>query len=123
MIITVITDAIGKNRPPCQEPIQVAAGLKMRAAQHGAYERKRRGIPIDQCGDRSSHQVDGKNVCLRHAGSLALAHVMAMNQTALHEPTVHWRSTIADATQAARAGHDALVTNAVRPQLEPRDVD
>lgn len=71
---------IGAYRPLCETTIRVAAGIKTTAAQRGAYQRKRLGVPVDQCGARSDFRVNGKPICRAHAGQLALAHLLAESQ-------------------------------------------
>jgi hypothetical protein len=75
MIIKPVRE-IGKNRPLCTTKIRVAAGLKTHAAQRGAYQRKRLGVPVDQCGAVSDFIVDGEPTCRTHASAMALNHII-----------------------------------------------
>lgn len=75
MKITPLTE-IGSNRALCAFKIHVAAGLKTTAAQRGLYQRKRLGVPVDQCGKRGDFRVDGEVRCRAHAGHEALNHLL-----------------------------------------------
>jgi len=68
--------AIGAGRPPCEQEIRVAEGLKTRCAQHGAWRREQAGLPINQCGSRSDFIVDGSPRCRAHAGQMALNYLI-----------------------------------------------
>lgn len=75
MIITAIVTSSGSDRPACVETIHIAKNTA--AANHAADVRRRKKIPIDQCGERASHMIDGRPTCIRHAGTAALNHVIA----------------------------------------------
>lgn len=75
MKIKPVTE-IGSNRPLCTMTIRVAAGLASNSAKYGAGQRKRRGVPIDQCGARGDFLVDGEPRCRPHAGQEALRHLL-----------------------------------------------
>ena len=75
MKITPVKE-IGNRRPLCEVKIRVAAGLKTSAAQRGAYQRKRLGVPVDQCGARADFLIDGQPTCRPHAGAAALNHLL-----------------------------------------------
>lgn len=75
MIIKPVSE-VGADRSLCVHQVRVAAGLSTRSSQHGAYERKRKGVPIDQCGKRSDFLVDGQPICRAHAGQMALAQML-----------------------------------------------
>jgi hypothetical protein len=75
MKITPVRE-IGNRRPLCTTTIRVAAGLKTTASQRGAYNRKRLGVPVDQCGARADFIVDGAPTCRPHAGAAALTHML-----------------------------------------------
>jgi hypothetical protein len=68
---------IGAHRPLCQHQVRVAAGLKTDASQRGAYQRRRLGVPVDQCGRRGDFTFDGRVLCRAHAGAEALRLMLA----------------------------------------------
>jgi hypothetical protein len=70
-------DEVGANRPQCVHTIQIDADLKTNAARYSASERRRKGLPIDQCGQRASFIVDDRALCRPHAGQVALDHMLA----------------------------------------------
>jgi len=75
MKITPLTE-IGAHRPLCTFTIHVAAGGLTEAAKRSAYQRKRLGVPVDQCGKRGDFRVDGAVRCRNHAGHEALNHLL-----------------------------------------------
>ena len=70
---------IGSHRPLCTAKIRVAAGLKTDASQRGAWQRKRLGVPVDQCGHRADFLLNGAPTCRPHAGARALEILLEKN--------------------------------------------
>ncbi len=67
---------VGRERPLCTFKIRLAEGLKTNSAQFGAFERKRKGIPVDECGKTGDFLVDGDPRCRAHAGQAALRYLV-----------------------------------------------
>lgn len=66
--------ASGADRPLCTHGVRVPKGMS--TTLHRRHERERRGVPIDQCGERASYMVDGRARCTSHAGQQAVTHLL-----------------------------------------------
>lgn len=62
----------GASTPHCVAQVKVSS-VDTVTRRGRAYRQEQRGLPIDQCGDYATWTVDGRPLCLPHAGRAALA--------------------------------------------------
>lgn len=63
---------VGRNKPLCEATVRVSEKMTITRAQRELEARlKHRAVEV--CARRATHMVDGRPLCLAHAGLAALA--------------------------------------------------
>lgn len=60
-----------RRHVPCEHCVTVAAG-ETGAKRRRMRRQELRCLPLDQCGNPSTYQIDGRPLCSAHAGRRAL---------------------------------------------------
>lgn len=69
--------SVAGRAKPCVATVRMAAG-NTRTKGWRLEVAKRRGLPPAMCGAKSAYEIDGRPLCLNHAGQQALRILMGV---------------------------------------------